>query len=314
MCVCVCVGGVRACACVCLCDVHKSVKTLSCLCAQTLITIWILCFWLRRDFEYLSFMLKGASKYIIFNHLQTSEILCKLYWWFCLITGRHLHWLKCFFYHNRGFYNIHLDNMANNAKELDTLGLWQYLKEPPHTQGHTLDLVISKDLNISGPNHFCVSCRIPDVQWSSVSVHKRNISKSANVMDIIATVKVQKSFKRDKKQKKNYGETPWWLNLWKDISLKWLTGTSTTPALFLSWLTSLQTHQNNELLAFLVKTNWPSNPHSQTRKQCYLCNRLETMSKLNTTGHKTLEETAIFNHPHVLTQSSLTFFELFLNL
>ena len=43
--------------------------------------------------------------------------------------------------------------MDSNAKELsallDTFGLLQHEKGPTHTRGHTLDLVISKGVNIS---------------------------------------------------------------------------------------------------------------------------------------------------------------------
>lgn len=53
-----------------------------------------------------------------------------------------------------GDFNIYIDNnMDSNGKELssllDTFGLWQQVKGPTHTQGHSLDLVISKDVDIS---------------------------------------------------------------------------------------------------------------------------------------------------------------------
>ncbi|KAM4539925.1 uncharacterized protein PAE49_020669 [Odontesthes bonariensis] len=51
-------------------------------------------------------------------------------------------------------FNIHMDNnMDTNAKELcsllDTFGLLQHVNGPTHTRGHTLDLVISKGVDIS---------------------------------------------------------------------------------------------------------------------------------------------------------------------
>ena len=53
-----------------------------------------------------------------------------------------------------GDFNIHVDNPQDRgAKELfcvlDNYGLTQHVTEPTHNKGHTLDLMISKGLNIS---------------------------------------------------------------------------------------------------------------------------------------------------------------------
>ena len=53
-----------------------------------------------------------------------------------------------------GDFNIHVDNpQARGTKELynvlDNYGLTQHVIEPTHNKGHTLDLIISKGLNIS---------------------------------------------------------------------------------------------------------------------------------------------------------------------
>ena len=103
-----------------------------------------------------------------------------------------------------GDFNIHVDNnMDSNAKELsallDTFGLFQHVKGPTHTRGHTLDLVISKGVNISSvdvkdlalSDHFCVFFDlqiIPNVQLTSVSVKRRYINEntSAKFMEAIA--------------------------------------------------------------------------------------------------------------------------------
>ena len=74
-----------------------------------------------------------------------------------------------FFFIITGYFNIHVDNnMDSNAKELsallDTFGLFQHVKGPTHTRGHTLDLVISKCVNVSSvdvkdlalSDHLCV--------------------------------------------------------------------------------------------------------------------------------------------------------------
>ena len=95
------------------------------------------------------------------------------------------------------------NNMDSNAKELsallDTFGLFQQVKGPTHTRGHTLDLVISKGVNISSvdvkdlalSDHFCVFFDlqiIPNVQLTSVSVKRRYINEntSAKFMEAIA--------------------------------------------------------------------------------------------------------------------------------
>ena len=93
--------------------------------------------------------------------------------------------------------------MDSNAKELsallDTFGLFQHVKGPTHTRGHTLDLVIAKGVNISSvdvkdlalSDHFCVFFDlqiIPNVQLTSVSVKRRYINEntSAKFMEAIA--------------------------------------------------------------------------------------------------------------------------------
>ena len=85
--------------------------------------------------------------------------------------------------------------MDSNAKELsallDTFGLFQHVKGPTHTRGHTLDLVISKGVNISSvdvkdlalSDHFCVFFDlqiIPNVQFTSVSVKRRYINENTS--------------------------------------------------------------------------------------------------------------------------------------
>ncbi|KAJ0002712.1 hypothetical protein NQD34_007861 [Periophthalmus magnuspinnatus] len=68
-----------------------------------------------------------------------------------------------------GDFNVHVDNVFDrNAKELssvlETFGLTQHVSEPTHNRGHTLDLLITKGVNISNVNvadvalsdHFCV--------------------------------------------------------------------------------------------------------------------------------------------------------------
>ena len=47
-------------------------------------------------------------------------------------------------------FNLHVDNIQNSyAKELNTFSLTKLVQGPTHSLGHTLDLVITKGLNIS---------------------------------------------------------------------------------------------------------------------------------------------------------------------
>ncbi|KAJ0023604.1 hypothetical protein NQD34_003503 [Periophthalmus magnuspinnatus] len=68
-----------------------------------------------------------------------------------------------------GDFNVHVDNVFDrNAKELssvlETFGLTQHVSEPTHNRGHTLDLLITKGVNISNvsvvdvalSDNFCV--------------------------------------------------------------------------------------------------------------------------------------------------------------
>ena len=154
------------------------------------------------SFEYLCFLPKGDPKVIILiiyrpprysgkfidEFAELLSVICTDYNFF-IITGD---------------FNIHVDNNKDsNAKELsallDTFGLFQHVKGPTHTRGHTLDLVISKGVNISSvdvkdlalSDHFCVFFDlqiIPNVQLTSVSVKRRYINEntSAKFIDAIA--------------------------------------------------------------------------------------------------------------------------------
>ncbi len=82
-----------------------------------------------------------------------------------------------------GDFNIHVDNPQDKGTKqlwcvLDNFGLTQHVTEPTHNKGHTLDLIISKGLNISKvvvtdvtlSDHACVFFE------SKISVHT-NVQK-----------------------------------------------------------------------------------------------------------------------------------------
>lgn len=73
-----------------------------------------------------------------------------------------------------GDFNIHTDNPQDRGTKAlyDTFynfDLTQHINEPTHNQGNTLELIISKDLNISNivvtditiSDHFCISLEAP---------------------------------------------------------------------------------------------------------------------------------------------------------
>jgi len=77
-----------------------------------------------------------------------------------------------------GDFNIHVDNPEDRgAKELfcviDNFGLTQHVKGPTHNRGHTLDLIVSKGLNISKVvvTDVALSDHSCDFFESSITVH-----------------------------------------------------------------------------------------------------------------------------------------------
>lgn len=103
-----------------------------------------------------------------------------------------------------GDFNIHIDHANDNtSKELtalfDIFDLVQHVTEPTHIRGHTLDLVISKGLNIPSVNvvdlalsdHFCVFfdgliTPITNSQFKTVSKRYINENTCALFMENIA--------------------------------------------------------------------------------------------------------------------------------
>ena len=147
------------------------------------------------SFEYLSFLVKGDPNVLFLiiykpprysgkfmdEFAELLSVICTDYNFF-IITGD---------------FNIHIDNTKDaNAKELcallDTFDLLQHVRGPTHTRGHTLDLVISKGVDISSvdikdlalSDHFCVFFNfqiVPNIQLTSVSARKRYINENTSV-------------------------------------------------------------------------------------------------------------------------------------
>ena len=152
------------------------------------------------SFEYVSFILKGDPKVLFLiiyrpprysgqffdDFTELLSVICTDYNFF-VVTGD---------------FNIHVDNnIDTNAKALDdildTFGLLQHVNVPTHNRGHTLDLVISKDVDISCvevkdlalSDHFCVFFNlkiIPHGRVTPVSVKKRYINENTSAQFMAA--------------------------------------------------------------------------------------------------------------------------------
>ena len=101
-----------------------------------------------------------------------------------------------------GDFNIHVDNTEDNrAKELsvllDVFELQQHVKPPTHNRGHTLDLIITKGLDISNvtvtdialSDHFCIFFDIavfPSTQTIPETIFKRHINENTNALFVEA--------------------------------------------------------------------------------------------------------------------------------
>jgi len=91
-----------------------------------------------------------------------------------------------------GDYNINIDNAATNmAKEIKTDSKTFDLTQHAHGVGHTLDLLISKGLNISSivkdvalSDQICIFFDIlisPAIEARSVSVKRRRLNENTSV-------------------------------------------------------------------------------------------------------------------------------------
>ena len=154
------------------------------------------------SFEYLRFILKGVPE-ILFVIIYRPPGYCES---FIDEFSELLSIILTDFNHLilTWDFNIHIDNITHgNAKEfssvLDMFGLWQHVTEPTHLRGHTLDLVISKGVDISSvvvidlalSDHFCILFDLlitQNVQTTSFSVKKRYINEktSAQFREAIA--------------------------------------------------------------------------------------------------------------------------------
>ncbi len=143
------------------------------------------------SFEFLSIVLKGASRIlfiIIYRPPTYSPAFIEEFTELLMISSE----FDCFAI--AGDFNIHIDNAEiKTTKEiitvLNTFDLSQHVHGPTHNRGHTLDLLISRGLNISSivikdvarSDHFCIFFDIlisVTTESRSVSVRKRCIHEN----------------------------------------------------------------------------------------------------------------------------------------
>uniref|UniRef100_A0A672SSK0 Reverse transcriptase domain-containing protein n=1 Tax=Sinocyclocheilus grahami TaxID=75366 RepID=A0A672SSK0_SINGR len=148
------------------------------------------------SFEYLGIVLKGAPRILFIIIYRPPKYSPAFVEEFTEMLSMISSEFDCFAI--AGDFNIHIDNAENKTTKeiitvLNTFDLIQHVHEPTHNRGHTLDLLISRGLNISSivikdvalSDHFCIFFDIlisVTTESRSVSVRKRCINENTSVL------------------------------------------------------------------------------------------------------------------------------------
>ncbi len=148
------------------------------------------------SFEYLGIVLKGAPRILFIIIYRPPKYYPAFVEEFTELLSMISSEFDCFAI--AGDFNIHIDNAEiKTTKEiitvLNTFDLIQHVHGPTHNRGHTLDLLISRGLNISSivsknvalSDHFCIFFDIlisVTTESRSVSVRKRCINENTSVL------------------------------------------------------------------------------------------------------------------------------------
>ncbi len=148
------------------------------------------------SFEYLGIVLKGAPRILFIIIYRPPKYSPAFVEEFTELLSMISSEFDCFAI--AGDFNIHIDNAEiKTTKEivtvLNTFDLIQHVHGPTHNRGHTLDLLISRGLNISSivikdvamSDHFCIFFDIlisVTTESRSVSVRKRCINENTSVL------------------------------------------------------------------------------------------------------------------------------------
>ncbi len=148
------------------------------------------------SFEYLGIVLKGAPRILFIIIYRPPKYSPAFVEEFTELLSMISSEFDCFAV--AGDFNIHIDNAEiKTTKEIITVlnifDLIQHVHGPTHNRGHTLDLLISRGLNISSivikdvalSDHFCIFFDIlisVTTESRSVSVRKRCINENTSVL------------------------------------------------------------------------------------------------------------------------------------
>ncbi len=145
------------------------------------------------SFEYLGIVLKGAPRILFIIIYRPPKYSPAFVEEFTELLSMISSEFDCFAI--AGDFNIHIDNAEiKTTKEiitvLNTFDLIQHVHGPTHNRGHTLDLLISRGLNIvikdvALSDHFCIFFDIlisVTTESRSVSVRKRCINENTSVL------------------------------------------------------------------------------------------------------------------------------------
>ncbi len=148
------------------------------------------------SFEYLSIVLKGAPRILFIIIYRPPKYSPAFVEEFTELLSMISSEFDCSAI--AGDFNIHIDNAEiKTTKEiitvLNTFDLIQHVLGPTHNRGHTLDLLISRGLNISSivikdvalSDHFCIFFDIlisVTTESRSVSLRKRCINENTSAL------------------------------------------------------------------------------------------------------------------------------------
>jgi len=142
------------------------------------------------SFEYLSAVLKSCPKTLLLTVYRPPTLSVAVFLEdFCeLLSEICVHFDSIVI---SGDFNIHVDNSDNtHARDflalIDVFNLTQHIQSPTHSQGHTLDLVMTKGVTVSTSivdlalsDHCCIFfevCLLPYCQNNSIMIRKRAIN------------------------------------------------------------------------------------------------------------------------------------------
>ena len=168
--------------------IHYTIFTASFQCLQSFYGVYT-------SFEYLCAVIKCCPRILLLTVYRPPNLPAAAFILFCELLS-----VICVLFDNiviSGDFNIHVDSPdSTHARDflalIDTFNLIQHIQGPTHSQGHTLDLVITKDVTVSTSvvdlalsDHSCIFfevCMSPYNHNSSIMIRKRAINDNTCVL------------------------------------------------------------------------------------------------------------------------------------